>query len=77
MASKMRGAISTDPGAAPDTWRSDPHQHISRIMIGIFRRKWDGRNFTRANLVEDSARFRDIYGKKLPNGEHPTIHWNR
>ena len=47
------------------------------ILIWHFLRKWDGRNFTRGNLVEDSARFKDIYGQRLPNGEHPTIHWNR
>ena len=40
-------------------------------------RKWDGTNFTRSNFVEESERFRDVNGDPLPDGEHPTISWNR
>ena len=27
--------------------------------------------------MDESERFRDIHNKTLPNGEHPSIHWNR
>ena len=40
-------------------------------------KKWDGEEFTRHHLFEDSERFRDVNGDKLPNGEHPAISWNR
>ena len=40
-------------------------------------KKWDGQAFTRENFFEDSERFRDVNGDKLPNGEHPSISWNR
>ena len=56
----MRGAVSSDPGAAAASWR-----------------KWNGTHFSRANTGEDSERFRDVNNARLPNGEHPTIHWNR
>ena len=56
----MRGAVSSDPGAAAASWR-----------------KWNGTHFSRANTEEDSERFRDVNNARLPNGEHPTIHWNR
>ena len=40
-------------------------------------RKWDGEEFSRENLIEAGEAFKDITGKKLPNGEHPSIMWNR
>ena len=40
-------------------------------------KKWDGRDFTRSNLLEESESFRDVRGRKLPDGEHPSISWNR
>ena len=40
-------------------------------------RKWNGTHFCVDNLVRDGGKFRDTEGNKLPDGEHPTIHWNR
>ena len=44
---------------------------------GVAWKKWDGREFTRENLQDESASFKDTSGKRLPNGENPSIHWNR
>ena len=48
-----------------------------RGAAGVTWKKWDGEEFTRKNLEEDSAHFKDIAGEYLPNGEHPSIQWNR
>ena len=44
---------------------------------GLSWKKWDGKGFTRDNIEEDSEHFNDVTGKPLPNGEHPSIQWNR
>ena len=44
---------------------------------GVAWKKWDGRDFTRENFEEESAPFKDTARKRLPNGENPSIHWNR
>ena len=43
----------------------------------IFKRKWNGSDFSVDNFIEEGERFLDTEGNKLPDGEHPTIHWNR
>ena len=48
-----------------------------RGAAGQSWRKWDGEEFTRNNLEDPSESFKDITGKSLPNGEHPSIQWNR
>ena len=48
-----------------------------RSATGASWRKWDGEAFTRDNLGQDAERFRDVRNRTLPNGEHPSIHWNR
>ena len=40
-------------------------------------KKWDGEGFTRRNFEDESESFKDIKGDRLPNGEHPSIQWNR
>ena len=40
-------------------------------------RKWNGTDFTVDNFIEEGERFLDSEGHALPDGEHPTIHWNR
>ena len=40
-------------------------------------RKWNGTHFSVSNFVEDGARFKDTNNQFLPNGEHPSISWNR
>lgn len=40
-------------------------------------KKWDGRNFTRNNFLDESERFKDTRNKFMPPGEHPSLHWNR
>ena len=48
-----------------------------RGATGLSWKKWDGKEFTRDNLGEDSEHFNDVTGEPLPNGEHPSIQWNR
>ena len=48
-----------------------------KSAAGVTWKKWDGEEFTRDNLQDESERFKDITGKWLPNGEHPSIQWNR
>ena len=48
-----------------------------RGAAGVAWKKWDGRHFTRDNLEDESASFKDTSRKRLPNGENPSIHWNR
>ena len=40
-------------------------------------RKWNGTDFSVDNFIEEGERFLDSEGHALPDGEHPTIHWNR
>ena len=48
-----------------------------RGAAGQSWRKWDGEKFTRNNLEDQSERFTDVTGRRLPNGENPSIHWNK
>ena len=48
-----------------------------RAAAGDSWYKWDGAAFTRRGLGEEGERFRDTSNRPLPNGEHPSIHWNR
>ena len=60
-----------------------PHQTLGgkfwRLRLftnGLFR-KWNGTHFSAPNFVSEGGKFIDTNGNKLPDGEHPTIHWNR
>ena len=51
--------------------------HFPKTIQGDvgFNCRWNGQNF-----VSNSSTWvgiRDRFGRKLPNGEHPAIHWNR
>ena len=48
-----------------------------RSAAGASWRKWDGADFTRAALGDEAETFRDVRNRTLPDGEHPSIHWNR
>ena len=48
-----------------------------RSAAGASWRKWDGEAFTRANMEEEGESFRDVRNRTMPDGEHPSIHWNR
>lgn len=41
----------------------------------VFSPRWDGEGFTTNS--SSWVGMRDREGQKLPNGEHPAIHWNR
>ena len=41
----------------------------------VFSPRWDGEGFTTNS--SSWVGIRDREGQKLPNGEHPAIHWNR
>ena len=48
-----------------------------RGAAGVAWKNWDGKYFTRENLEDESASFKDTSRKRLPNGENPSIQWNR
>ena len=48
-----------------------------KTAAGVSWRKWDGEAFTRANMGEEAESFRDVRNRTMPDGEHPSIHWNR
>ena len=48
-----------------------------KSAAGASWRKWDGEAFTRANMGEEGESFRDVRNRTMPDGEHPSIHWNR
>ena len=51
--------------------------HFPRTIQGDvgFHCRWNGQNF--ASNSSTWIGIRDRFGRKLPNGEHPAIHWNR
>ena len=48
-----------------------------RSAAGASWRKWDGEAFSRDNMGEEGESFRDVRNRTMPDGEHPSIHWNR
>ena len=74
---KNEGSCVFRPGRGPANLEVEIPGNLETFLISSFHRKWDGRDFTLGNLDEDSPRLTDIHGNRLPNGEHPTIHWNR
>ena len=50
--------------------------NIQKFFFFNFR-KWNGTHFSASNFGDDGGRFTDVNGDKLPNGEHPSIMWNR
>ena len=58
--------------------KQEPRTSILNVKLSSAR-NWNGTAFTKQPFAETdpSNKFKDVNGDPLPNGEHPSILWNR